>query len=392
MMVAAAVTDSAQLIYAPGQVVSPQLARGDRVVVKIGSALLTANGAGIDAAAITNWAGQIVQLRARGIRVLLVSSGAVAEGMRRLGWSSRPTELNRLQAAAAVGQMGLVQHYEQAFQQHQLHAAQILLTHEDLADRQRYLNARSTLITLLNLDVVPVVNENDTVATDEIRFGDNDTLAGLVVNLVEAKALLLLTDQDGLCETDPLNNPGARIVAQASANDPSLDEMAGAGRGLLGRGGMQTKLKAARLAARSGAFTYITHGGKPNAISAIAGGATGGTLLCADREPLVARKQWLAGHLHVSGRLQLDAGAARGICEDNRSLLGVGVTAVEGDFRRGDLVACDDLQGVEVARGLVNYSATESRLIRGKPSQDIADILGYVDEQELIHRDNMVLS
>jgi len=384
--------NSAELVFSPAEVDAAPLIRGDRVVIKIGSALLTANGEGLDEQAIAGWVAQIAQLLDRGIKVLLVSSGAVAEGMRRLAWSSRPLELNQLQAAAAVGQMGLVQHYEQAFQKHGLHTAQILLTHDDLADRKRYLNARSTLITLLNLAVVPIVNENDTVVTDEIRFGDNDTLAGLVVNLVEAKALLILTDQSGLYDADPRSNPKARLLVKALANNSQLDAMVGDSSGQLGRGGMLTKLRAARLAARSGAFTYISHGENPQAILSMAAGATGGTLLTADSEPLVARKQWLAGHLHCAGSLQLDAGAVSGICHRGRSLLGVGVTAVNGDFRRGDLVACHDPQGREVARGLVNYSAAESRLILGKASGAIADILGYVDEEELIHRDNMVLS
>jgi len=384
---------SEELVFAPAaDVATDPLRRGDRLVVKIGSALLTANGAGLDSDAISGWVEQVAQLHARGIKVVMVSSGAVAEGVRRLGWSSRPEELNRLQAAAAVGQAGLVQHYEQAFQKHGLHTAQILLTHDDLVDRKRYLNARSTLTALLDFDVVPIVNENDTVVTDEIRFGDNDTLAGLVVNLVEAKALLLLTDQSGLYESDPRHSPKARLLLQAFAANSELDAMAGGGSGRLGRGGMQTKLRAARLAARSGAFTYITHGGILQAITSIAEGATGGTLLLAGSEPLVARKQWLAGHLHCMGALQLDDGAVKGVCQLGRSLLGVGVSAVNGDFRRGDLVACLDPRGHEVARGLVNYSAAESRLIMGKSSYTIANTLGYVDEEELIHRDNMVLS
>lgn len=384
--------NSAELTFAPTRVIAQPLAVGDRLVVKIGSALLTANGAGLDERAIIGWAEQIAQLRDCGVQVLLVSSGAVAEGVRRLGWSSRPRELNRLQAAAAVGQMGLVQQYEQAFQKHQLRTAQILLTHDDLADRKRYLNARSTLTTLLDLGVVPVVNENDTVVTDEIRFGDNDTLAGLVANLVEAKALLILTDQRGLYDADPRSNPDARLLVEGFADNSELDAMVEGSSGLLGRGGMLTKLRAARLAARSGAFTYIAHGEQPQVIAGMAAGATGGTLLSATREPLVARKQWLAGHLHCAGWLQLDPGAVIGICERGRSLLGVGVSAVNGDFRRGDLVACRDSAGNEVARGLINYSAAESRLIMGQASHKIAEILGYIDEEELIHRDNMVLS
>ncbi|MEL0082234.1 MAG: glutamate 5-kinase [Gammaproteobacteria bacterium] len=368
------------------------LKKGDRLVIKIGSALLTDSGEGLDTEAIADWAAQVAALIDRGVQVLLVSSGAVAEGLSRLGWSARPTELNRLQAAAAVGQMGLVQRYEQAFQRHGLRTAQVLLTHDDLTDRKRYLNARSTLITLLNLSVVPVVNENDTVVTDEIRFGDNDTLAGLAANLVEAKALLILTDQAGLYEADPRDNPEARLLVSAQADDPQLDIMAGDSRGRLGRGGMMTKLGAARLAARSGAFTRIVSGKVAEVIIDVAAGGGTGTLLTAETEPLAARKRWLAGHLRCSGSLQLDQGAVISICEQGRSLLSVGVTEVTGDFRRGDLVACVDNQGREIARGLVNYSAVESRLIMGKPSGAILDSLGYVDEEELIHRDNMVLS
>ena len=379
------------LVLTPTEQSAPSLSRGDRLVIKIGSALLTANGSGLDRQAITGWVAQIAALHAAGVRVVLVSSGAVAEGVKRLGWSTRPEELCQLQAAASVGQMGLIQQYEQAFQRHELHTAQVLLTHDDLADRKRYLNARSTLTTLLDLDAVPVVNENDTVVTDEIRFGDNDTLAGLVANLIEAKALLILTDQTGLFESDPRDNPDVRRVVSAYAADKRLDQMAG-GSGLLGRGGMQTKLRAARLAARSGAFTYIADGSRGGVVDAVLEGCNGGTLLKADREPMAARKLWLAAHLHCVGSVVLDEGAVGCIAGKGRSLLAVGVVSVQGDFRRGDLVACLNSQGKEVARGLVNYSAVESRLIVGEPSSRIAEILGYLDEEELIHRDNMVLS
>ena len=381
----------ADLVFTPSELCSPTLGPGDRLVVKIGSALLTDNGSGLDRDAITGWVAQIAKLHSSGIRIVLVSSGAVAEGMKRLGWSQRPEELCQLQAAAAVGQMGLIQHYEQAFQAHQLHTAQVLLTHDDLADRKRYLNARSTLTTLLNLDAIPIVNENDTVVTDEIKFGDNDTLAGLVANLIEAKALLILTDQAGLYEADPRSVSDARRVVSAYAADTRLEQMAG-GSGLLGRGGMQTKLRAARLAARSGAFTYIAHGLSLDVVAAVMHGCSGGTLLKADREPMAARKLWLASHLHCIGSVVLDEGAIAGISKKGHSLLAVGIVAVEGDFRRGDLVACVNREGKEVARGLVNYSAAESRLIIGQPSTRIAEILGYLDEEELVHRDNMVLS
>ncbi len=367
-----------------------RLGRSRRWVIKIGSALLTRDGQGLDLEAIHGWVEQMWRLRESGRELLLVSSGAVAEGMCRLGWRERPHAVHDLQAAAAVGQMGLIQAYESAFQRHGLHTAQILLTHEDLADRQRYLNARSTLRTLLSLGVVPVVNENDTVATDEIRFGDNDTLAALVANLVEAELLVILTDQAGLHDADPRSHAGARLISEADAGDPRLLEVAGGG-GALGRGGMLTKVQAAARAARSGASTLIVSGREPDVLARVAEGEPLGTLLRPACEPLAARKQWLAGQLAVKGCLRLDAGAARVLRERGSSLLAVGVTGVEGDFARGELVCCRDPEGREVARGLVNYGAEEARRIMGQPSDRIESILGYVDEPELIHRDNLVL-
>ena len=361
-----------------------------RCVVKIGSALLTANGQGLDRAAIAGWVTQLANLRAKGIEVVLVSSGAVAEGMMRLGWKQRPRALFEQQAAAAVGQMGLVQAYESCFQQHGIHTAQILLTHDDLSDRQRYLNARSTLRALLDLGVVPVVNENDTVVTDEIRFGDNDTLAALVANLLEADCLIILTDQAGLFDKDPRRHDDAKLIDTASANDASLEALVGEA-GELGRGGMLTKLRAARLAARSGAATVIAYGHEPDVLAAVLTGKNVGTLLSAEQAAIVARKQWLAGHLQLCGRLVLDDGAVKVLRESGRSLLPVGVTAVSGNFVRGDVVACVDKNGLEVARGLVNYSATEAQKIKGLPSREMESVLGYVDQPELIHRDNLVL-
>ncbi len=363
-----------------------------RWVVKIGSALLTADGQGLDHAAIRDWVAQMVALRARGIELVLVSSGAVAEGMMRLGWTARPIALHELQAAAAVGQMGLVQAYESNFQQHNIHTAQVLLTHDDLSDRQRYLNARNTLRALLEVGVLPVVNENDTVVTDEIRFGDNDTLAALVANLVEADALIILTDQAGLFDKDPRKHTDARLLHEAQAADESLDVMVGGAAGALGRGGMLTKLRAARLAARSGAGTVIAFGRETQVLERIADGEQIGTLLLPEQESLAARKQWLAGHLQLRGRLQLDAGAVKVLRESGRSLLSVGVVAVEGNFERGEAVACVDDVGREIARGLVNYSASEARQIQGRPSRELESILGYVGEPELIHRDNLVLT
>ncbi len=368
-----------------------QLGASRRWVIKIGSSLLTNDGRGLDGDAISAWVEQMAGLRAGGREVVLVSSGAVAEGMSRLGWARRPRALFELQAAAAVGQMGLVRAYESRFQRHGLHTAQVLLTHDDLADRKRYLNARSTLRSLLRLGVVPVVNENDTVATEEIRFGDNDTLAALVANLVEADLLVILTDQSGLFDRDPRTDPEARLIPEARAGDPSLELLASGGSGALGRGGMLTKLRAAARAARSGTPTLVVSGRETQVLARIAAGEPIGTHLSAASEPLAARKQWLAGQLQVRGRLRLDAGAVRVLRQSGRSLLPVGVTAVEGAFARGELVACDGPDGVEVARGLVNYGAEEARRIIGQPSDRLEALLGYVDEPELIHRDNLVL-
>lgn len=363
-----------------------------RWVVKVGSSLLAADGPGLDHGVIDALAAQLADLARRGIEVVLVSSGAVASGMKRLGWKRRPQAVYELQAAAAVGQMSLIQAYESCFQKHGMHTAQILLTHDDLSDRRRYLNARSTLRALLKLRVLPVVNENDTVATDEIRFGDNDTLAGLVANLIEADLMVLLTDQAGVYERDPRQDPAAPMIREAQADDPELERMAAAGGvGELGRGGMLTKVRAARLAARSGAMTVIAAGRESGVLDSIATGNETGTLLLPGSGPVAARKQWLAGHLKVRGRLTLDAGAVKVLKEAGRSLLPVGVRAVDGSFSRGDMVVCVDEQGVEIARGLANYSAAEAGRIMGAASDRIEALLGYVDEPELIHRDNLIL-
>lgn len=361
-----------------------------RWVVKIGSALITGDGKGLDRERLGHWVDQIADLRDTGCEVVVVSSGAVAEGMKRMGWARRPSSLHELQAAAAIGQMGLVQAWESCFQRRGLHTAQVLLTHDDLSDRRRYLNARSTLRALVGLGVVPVINENDAVANEELRFGDNDSLAALVANLVEADILLLLTDQQGLFDADPRHNPGAALVSHAAARDPSLDAMAGGG-GILGQGGMQTKVRAARLAARSGCATLIAHGRTERILQRLHEGEVLGTLLTPSQEPDAARKRWLAGQLQARGRLVLDEGAVRVLRGAGSSLLAVGVQDVIGEFRRGELVACVAADGSEVARGLVNYSAAEARLIKGRASRDIESILGYVDEDELIHRDNLVL-
>ncbi|MFZ5582289.1 MAG: glutamate 5-kinase [Pseudomonadota bacterium] len=366
-----------------------RIADARRLVVKVGSALVTNNGTGLDLNAINEWARQIAQLRRSGKQVVLVSSGAIACGMQRLGWSKRPHAVHELQAAAAVGQMGLAQVYESAFGAHQLKTAQILLTHEDLTDRKRYLNARSTLTTLLELGVIPIINENDTVVTDEIKFGDNDTLGALVANLVVADCLIILTDQPGLFTADPRKDPCATLIQEARAGDPTLEAMAGGAGTRVGTGGMITKVIAAKRAALSGADTVIASGREMEALVRLAQGEAVGTLLVADTPPLAARKQWLADHLQLAGQLILDAGAIQAL-RDGKSLLPVGVIAAQGDFERGAAVACLDESGREVARGLCNYGSSEVRLIARKSSSEIETTLGYMEEPELIHRDNLV--
>ncbi len=368
-----------------------QVTAARRWVVKIGSALLTNDGRGLAREAIAGWVGQIAALQDRGYEIVLVSSGAIAEGMARLNWAQRPRELHELQAAAAVGQMGLIEAYESCFQRYGRHTAQILLDHDDLSNRQRYLNARHTLTTLIKLGVVPVVNENDTVVTDEIRFGDNDTLGALVANLIEAPLLVILTDRDGLYSADPRANPDATLIHRGRALDLGLDAIAGGSASQLSRGGMITKLRAARLAARSGAHTLIAGGRVDQVLTRLAAGELLGTLLVADSEPLVARKQWLAGQLQAKGAVTLDAGAVRVLRESGRSLLPVGVLRCEGDYARGDLVRCLAEDGREIARGLINYSAAETRRIAGLGSDRIPEVLGYGGDAELIHRDNLVL-
>lgn len=362
-----------------------------RWVVKIGSAMLTADGRGLARDRVAGWVEQMANWVQAGNELVLVSSGAVAEGMSRMGMKTRPTTLHELQAAAAIGQMGLIQAWEVCFQQHGLHTAQILLIHDDLTNRERYLNARSTFLTLLGLGVVPVVNENDTVATEELRFGDNDTLAAMVANLIEADLLILLTDQEGLFDRDPRNNPDARLITESRVDNSELDQVAGGSGGGLGRGGMATKLRAARLAARSGTATVIASGGNAKVLERIGRGDPIGTLLTPVTGPDAARKRWIAGHLRVRGQLVLDSGAVRVVRERGSSLLAVGVREVSGSFRRGEVVSCVDEQGREIARGLVNYNDQETARIKGQPSSRIHEILGYHDEEELIHRDNLVL-
>jgi glutamate 5-kinase len=362
-----------------------------RLVVKVGSSLVTNGGQGLDREALAQWAEQIASLAKSGKQLLLVSSGAVAEGMQRLGWARRPKALHELQAAAAVGQMGLVQAYETCFREHGLRTAQVLLTHDDLADRKRYLNARSTLRTLLELGAIPIINENDTVATDEIRFGDNDTLGALVTNLEEADALIILTDQQGLFTADPRKDPSADLVREGRAGDPALEVMAGGAGSAIGSGGMLTKILAAKRAARSGAHTIIASGREPDVLRRLASGETIGSQLVAETPPLAARKQWIADQLQVRGRLFLDSGAALALADGGRSLLPVGVYEVEGTFERGEAVSCVAPDGREIARGLVNYSSSETRRILRAPTAEIGARLGYEDDPELINRDNLVV-
>ena len=363
-----------------------------RWVVKIGSALLTNDGAGVDCNAIDSWVNQIAELLSQGKEIVLVSSGAIAEGMARLGWANRPDSIHDLQAAAAVGQMGLIQIYESSFLRFNRKTAQILLDHDDLASRQRYLNARGVMKRLMDLGVVPIVNENDTVVTDEIRFGDNDNLAALVANLIDADVLVILTDKDGLYDANPDDDPAAQLVTEAKATDSSLDSLVGESSSQLGRGGMVTKLQAARLASSSGCSTIIAGGRNNDVLIDIASGKSIGTLLKAHQKPIAARKQWLAGQLQVKGKLLLDDGAIEVLVRHGRSLLPVGITSVDGTFGRGDLVSCVDLRGIEVARGLVNYSVEEAGKLCGESTSSISKILGYKDDDEMIHRDNLVLS
>ena len=376
--------------------VSSVLRDARRIVVKVGSSLVTNEGRGLDEAAIGEWSRQLAAL-VRGDggvprEVVMVSSGAIAEGMKRLGWATRPQEIHELQAAAAVGQMGLAQMYETKLREQGMGSAQVLLTHADLADRERYLNARSTLLTLLRLGVVPVINENDTVVTDEIKFGDNDTLGALVANLVEADALVILTDQKGLYTADPRRDPAAQFVHEANAGEPALEAMAGGAGSSIGKGGMITKILAAKRAAGSGASTVIAWGREPDVLVRLVDGQALGTLLIAQTQKKQARKQWMADHLQLRGAVTVDAGAAAKLREEGKSLLPIGMTAVEGDFSRGDVIAVRDEAGAEIARGLANYAAAEARLLCRKPSSEFEKLLGYTAETEMVHRDNLVLS
>ncbi len=362
-----------------------------RVIIKVGSSLVTNDGRGLDHHAIARWAAQIAGLRALGKEVVLVSSGAIAEGMLRLGFEARPTDIHELQACAAVGQMGLAQIYETSFRAHGLGTAQVLLTHADLADRERYLNARSTLTTLLRLGVVPIINENDTVVTDEIKFGDNDTLGALVANLIEADALIILTDQHGLFSADPRKDPNATLIAEGHAGDPSLEAMAGGAGSSLGRGGMLTKILAAKRAAGSGAHTVIAWGRDSDVLTRLANGEAIGTQLTAQTGHLTARKQWMADHLHTAGQVVLDKGAVQKLSQEGKSLLPIGVIDVKGEFGRGAVITCVSEDGTPIARGLCNYTSGEARRIMRRPSAEIEAILGFLEGPELIHRDNMVL-
>jgi glutamate 5-kinase len=371
---------------------SPVLLNARRIVVKVGSSLVTDEGRGLDAEAIGLWCSQLAQLVQDGREVIMVSSGAIAEGMKRLGWSSRPKAIHELQAAAAVGQMGLVQVYESKLRERGIGSAQVLLTHADLADRERYLNARSTLLTLIQLGVVPVINENDTVVNDEIKFGDNDTLGALVANLVEADLLIILTDQKGLFTADPRKDSLATLVQEAQAGDPALEAMAGGAGSSIGRGGMLTKILAAKRAAGSGASTVIAWGREPEALVRLSRGEAIGTLLVAQTAKNQARKQWIADHLQMRGSVTVDAGAVVKVRDEGKSLLPIGMTSVQGEFSRGDVIAVRDEKGLEVARGLANYTSAEARLICGKSSAEFERLLGYTGEPEMVHRTNLVLS
>ncbi len=368
------------------------LKRARRIVVKVGSSLVTNEGRGVDAQAVDNWCRQMAALAREGREVIMVSSGAIAEGMKRLGWTKRPKELHELQAAAAVGQMGLAHAYETKLREHGMGSAQVLLTHADLADRERYLNARSTLLTLLSLKVIPVINENDTVVNDEIKFGDNDTLGALVANLIEADAMVILTDQKGLYTADPRKDPQARFVDEAQAGAPELELMAGGAGSSIGRGGMLTKILAAKRAARSGASTVIAWGREPDVLIRLAAGEAIGTALIAPTQKMAARKQWMADHLQLRGAVIIDDGAVAKVRQQGKSLLPIGITEVQGEFHRGDVIAVLAPNGVELGRGLANYGSSEARLIARKASREFEKLLGFTGEPEMIHRDNLVLS
>ncbi|MEG3591704.1 MAG: glutamate 5-kinase [Pseudomonadota bacterium] len=370
---------------------STELGLSKRWVIKIGSSLVTNNGRGLNTKQIQNWADQINELIQSGKEVVIVSSGAIAEGMNRLGWETRPEALHELQAAAAVGQMGLIQAYEVALAKHNLHSAQVLLTHDDMMDRRRYLNAKTTLRKLLELKTIPVVNENDTISTEEIELGDNDTLASLVANLVEADLMIILTDVEGLYSGNPKDKPNAKLIEEINVNDPALEEYAGHSKGEFGRGGMKTKILAAKRAARSGACAWIANGEEKDILQKITMGKKYGTRILAETEPLNARKQWIANHLKAKGTVVIDSGASKVISKFGKSLLAVGVSRVKGDFERGDVVKCVDSSGTEIALGLINYNASETKKIIGKSSDEIFQVLGFVGEPELIHRDNLVL-
>ncbi len=368
------------------------LKAAQRVVVKVGSSLVTNEGKGLDREAILRWGEEVAALRAMGKEIIFVSSGAIAEGMKRLGWAKRPSQIHELQAAAAVGQMGLAQVYETCFAVHGLKTAQVLLTHEDLADRKRYLNARSTLVTLLSLGVVPIINENDTVVTDEIKFGDNDTLGALVSNLVDADCLIILTDQTGLYTADPRKDPEAKLLSSVTAGDAYLEVIAGGAGSLIGKGGMITKVLAAKRAATAGTDTVVASGREANVLKRLANGELVGTQFNAPSQRLAARKQWMADHLQLRGQVRLDAGATRALLKDGKSLLPIGVVEVTGEFERGEVIAVLDTEGNEIARGLINYSSSEARRIMRKPSSEIEAVLGFIEEPELVHRSNLVLS
>jgi len=370
---------------------SDALKNARRIVVKVGSSLVTNEGRGVDAEAVGNWCRQMAHIAGQGREIVMVSSGAIAEGMKRLGWATRPKAIHELQAAAAVGQMGLAQIYETQLRAYGMGSAQVLLTHADLADRERYLNARSTLLTLLRLRVVPVINENDTVVNDEIKFGDNDTLGALVANLIEADALVILTDQKGLYSADPRKDESATFIHEAQAGAPELERMAGGAGSSLGRGGMITKILAAKRAARSGASTVIAWGREPDVLMRLVQGEAIGTALNAPTQKMAARKQWMADHLQLRGAVVIDDGAVAKLRDEGKSLLPIGMVEVHGEFARGDVIAVRSGAGIEIARGLANYSSSEARLIARKPSSEFERLLGFTGEPEMIHRDNLVL-
>jgi len=364
-----------------------------RWVIKIGSSLVTKSSTGLNIKNIKDWAGQINELIDQNINVIIVSSGAIAEGMNRLNLVKRPSSSSRLQALAATGQMGLIQAYEVAFKKYNILTAQMLLTHEDLSNRARYLNAKNTLNNLMQYNIIPIINENDTVSTDEIKFGDNDTLASLVANLSGAEKLIILTDQDGLYTNDPRKVKDSKLIKSISVLDKKLNKYAGPSNNILGRGGMITKISAAKKAAKSNTQTIIANGIKKNILINILNNQDYiGTTIYNKNLAINSKKQWIANSLKIKGKIIVDAGAKKVIKQSGKSLLPVGIKSISGEFKKGDLLAICSSNNIEIATGLTNYGSNELAKIIGMSTARIKKEFGIIDSEVVIHRDNMILS